>query len=46
MNELLDDPTVTKLLEHGKKKKSLTYHEVNDFLPESMIPRERLLETP
>lgn len=42
MTELQTNPAVIKLLEYGKKKKSLTYDEVNDLLPESIVNSEKI----
>ncbi|WP_319561596.1 RNA polymerase sigma factor RpoD [Marispirochaeta sp.] len=42
MTELLNDPAVTKLLEYAKKKKKITYDEVNDFLPEEIVNSEKI----
>lgn len=36
MSELLNDPFVKKLVEFASKKKSITYAELNDFLPDSI----------
>ncbi len=44
MSELLQDPTVSRLLEHAKRKKTITYDEVNDFLPESITETEKIEE--
>ena len=44
MSELLKDPSVSKLLEHAKKTKKITYDEVNDFLPESITATETISE--
>src|ERR1041384_6807293 len=35
-------PDVEKLIEEGKKKGSLTYDELNNVLPEDMVPPEVL----
>ncbi len=44
MTELHSDPAVVKLLEYGKKKKKLSYDEVNDFLPSEIVNSERIDE--
>lgn len=44
MTELLAEPAVVKLLEYGKKKKTLSYDEVNDFLPEEIVNSEKIDE--
>jgi RNA polymerase primary sigma factor len=44
MTELLSEPSVVKLLEYGKKKKKLSYDEVNDFLPPEIVNSERIDE--
>ena len=43
-NELADDPAVRKLLEYAKGKKSVSYDEVNDFLPDSIVHSDRIEE--
>ena len=44
MTELQTEPAVIKLLEYGKKKKTLSYDEVNDFLPEEIVNSEKIEE--
>jgi RNA polymerase primary sigma factor len=44
MTELQNDPAVVKLLEYAKRKKTITYDEVNDFLPESLVNSDRIEE--
>ncbi|MCK4540839.1 MAG: RNA polymerase sigma factor RpoD [Spirochaetales bacterium] len=44
MTELLTDPAVQKLIEYGKSKKIITYDEVNDFLPDSIVNSEKIEE--
>ena len=44
MTELQTEPAVLKLLEYGKKKKTLSYDEVNDFLPEEIVNSEKIEE--
>lgn len=36
MSELLNDPFVKKLVEFANRKKSITYAELNDFLPDTI----------
>lgn len=42
MDNLLDYPEVRKLIEYGKKKKALTYDEINKMLPHKVIEFERI----
>jgi RNA polymerase primary sigma factor len=42
MSELLKDPNVVKLLEDVKKKKRLTYEELNDLLPPEIVNSEKI----
>ncbi len=44
MSEIQQDPAVAKLLEYAKKKKTITYDEVSDFLPESLANSEHIDE--
>ncbi|MBT3272281.1 MAG: RNA polymerase sigma factor RpoD, partial [Spirochaetales bacterium] len=44
MTELQAEPSVVKLLEYGKKKKTLSYDEVTDFLPEEIVNSEKIEE--
>ena len=44
MIELHSEPAVMKLVEYGKKKKTLSYDEVNDFLPEEIVNSEKIEE--
>ena len=44
MTELQTDPAVVKLLEYGKKKKTLSYDEVNDFLPPEIVNSDKIDE--
>jgi RNA polymerase primary sigma factor len=44
MIELQSEPAVMKLVEYGKKKKTLSYDEVNDFLPEEIVNSEKIEE--
>ena len=36
------DPAITKLLEYGKAKKSISFDELSDFLPESVLNSEKI----
>ncbi len=42
--ELKDDPAMRKLLEYAKGKKSVSYDEVNDFLPDAIVSSDRIEE--
>ena len=44
MTELQTDHAVTKLLEYAKTRKTITYDEVNDFLPDSIAKTEKIEE--
>src|SRR6056297_414225 len=44
MTELETDPSVVKLLEYAKTKKKISYDEVNDFLPDSIVNSEKIEE--
>ena len=44
MSELQTEPAVEKLLEYAKNKKSVTYDEINDLLPESIVNSDRIEE--
>jgi RNA polymerase primary sigma factor len=44
MTELHADKSVAKLLEYAKAKKRITYDEVNDFLPDSIVNSEKIEE--
>jgi RNA polymerase primary sigma factor len=44
MSELQNDPAVTKLLEYAKAKKKITYDDVNDFLPDSIVNSDKIDE--
>ena len=44
MTELQLDPAVTKLIEYAKEKKSLSYDELSDFLPEHIVNSEKIEE--
>ena len=41
---LKDDPAVRKLLEYAKGKKSVSYDEVSDFLPDAIVNSDRIEE--
>jgi RNA polymerase primary sigma factor len=42
--DLMDDPAMRKLLEYAKGKKSVSFDEVNDFLPDAIVNSERIEE--
>ncbi|HTZ51850.1 MAG TPA: sigma-70 factor domain-containing protein, partial [Spirochaetia bacterium] len=42
--ELKDDPAVKKLLEYAKGRKSVSYDEVSDFLPDAIVNSDRIEE--
>ena len=42
--DLKDDPAMRKLLEYAKGKKSVSYDEVNDFLPDAIVSSDRIEE--
>ncbi|RLD34444.1 MAG: RNA polymerase sigma factor RpoD [Bacteroidetes bacterium] len=44
MSDIQKDPSVIKLIEYAKAKKSITYDEVNDFLPESISNSDKIEE--
>ncbi len=44
MSELENDASVQKLIEYAKEKKSITYDEVNDFLPDSITNTDKIEE--
>ena len=44
MSDIQNDPSVIKLIEYAKTKKSVTYDEVNDFLPESIVNSDKIEE--
>lgn len=44
MADIQNDPSVIKLIEYSKTKKSITYDEVNDFLPESIVNSDKIEE--
>ena len=44
MTDLASDPAIQKLIAYAKKKKTITYDEVNDFLPEEIVSSDRIEE--
>jgi RNA polymerase primary sigma factor len=42
MNDLPIDPAITKLLEYAKSKKTISYDELADFLPESILNTDKI----
>ncbi len=40
--ELQNDPAIAKLIEYAKTKKTISYEEVHDFLPENIVNSERI----
>jgi RNA polymerase primary sigma factor len=44
MTDLQSDPAIVKLIAYAKKKKSVTYEEVNDFLPDEIANSDRIEE--
>jgi RNA polymerase primary sigma factor len=44
MSELKTDPIIEKILEFGKKKKKLTYAELNDMLPDNYVEEDKIEE--
>jgi len=44
VSDIQNDPSVIKLIEYAKAKKSITYDEVNDFLPESISNSDKIEE--
>ncbi|HPL91066.1 MAG TPA: RNA polymerase sigma factor RpoD [Treponemataceae bacterium] len=42
MTELALDPAVVKLLEYGREKKTISWDEVNDILPDSIVSSEKM----
>jgi RNA polymerase primary sigma factor len=42
--EIQNDPAIKKLLDFAKGKKSISYDEVNDFLPDSIVHSDRIEE--
>ena len=44
MIELQNDPAMLKLIDYAKNKTSISYDEVNDFLPDSVVNSEKIEE--
>ena len=44
MSELQTEPAVEKLLEYAKNKKSITYDEINDMLPDNIVNSDKIEE--
>ncbi len=44
MSELQNDPTVVKLLEHAKAKKSISFDEIADLLPDEIVNSDKIEE--
>ena len=44
MTELQQDPAIEKLIEYARQKKSITYDEVHDLLPDSIVNSEKIDE--
>jgi RNA polymerase primary sigma factor len=42
--ELVNDPAVQKLLAYAREKKSVSYDEVNDFLPDHIVNSDKIEE--
>jgi RNA polymerase primary sigma factor len=42
MTDLQTDPAIIKLLEYAKNKKSISYDEVHDFLPEAIVNSDKI----
>ncbi|MCX7025706.1 MAG: RNA polymerase sigma factor RpoD [Spirochaetes bacterium] len=42
MSDLELDPAITKLLDYAKSKKTISFDELSDFLPESMLNSEKI----
>ncbi|HWR10912.1 MAG TPA: RNA polymerase sigma factor RpoD [Rectinemataceae bacterium] len=42
MSDVELDPAITKLLEYAKEKKSISFDELSDFLPESVLNSEKI----
>jgi RNA polymerase primary sigma factor len=41
-SEVASDPAIIKLIEYGKEKKSISYEELSDFLPESITNSDKI----
>ncbi len=44
MSDLQNDPSVLKLIEFAKAKNSISYDEVNDYLPDNIVNSDRIEE--
>lgn len=44
MNDLLKNPLILKLIEFGKQKKQISYDEINDLLPDSILNSDGIEE--
>ncbi len=44
MTELQNDPAMLRLIEYARNKSSVSYDEVNDFLPDSVVNSEKIEE--
>jgi RNA polymerase primary sigma factor len=44
MSEMQTEPAVEKLLEYAKAKKSVTYDEINDMLPDNIVNSDKIEE--
>ncbi len=44
MSEMQTEPAVEKLLEYAKNKKNITYDEINDLLPDSIVNSDKIEE--
>jgi RNA polymerase primary sigma factor len=44
MTELQNDPAIARLLDYAKSKTSISYDEVNDFLPDSVVNSDKIEE--
>ncbi len=44
MSDIQSNPAVTKLIEYAKGKKSISYDEVNDFLPDYIVNSDKIDE--
>ena len=42
MTELQNDPAIVRLMDYAKSKTSITYDELQDFLPESLVNSEKI----
>ena len=44
MSDLQNDPAIVKLIAYAKTKNGISYEEVNDFLPDSVVNSEKIEE--